>query len=75
MKLTHDNKISISIALAIFALLLYVTASSHDYQEETLEQMPDSTKLMVIRELEDAGTYTTPDNIFREYTEHPEKYK
>ncbi len=75
MKLTNDNKISLSIAIAIFASLLYITTSSHDYQEETLEQMPDSTKLMVIRELEDAGTYTTPDNIFREYTEHPEKYK
>ncbi len=75
MQLTNDNKISLSIAIAIFAFLLYITTSSHDYQEETLEQMPDSTKLMVIRELEDAGTYTTPDNIFREYTEHPEKYK
>ena len=75
MQLTTDNKISLSIAIAIFAFLLYITASSHDYQEETLEQMPDSTKLMVIRELEDVGTYTTPDNIFREYTQHPEKYK
>ena len=75
MQLTTDNKISLSIAIAIFAFLLYIPTSSHDYQDETLEQMPDSTKLMVIRELEDVGTYTTPDNIFREYTEHPEKYK
>ena len=75
MKLTTDNKISLSIAIALLVIFLFATASSHDYQEETLEQMPDSTKLMVIRELEDAGTYTTPDNIFREYTGHPEKYK
>jgi len=71
--LSTDNKISISIILAMFILFAFIGLSSYEYDHDLYHGIPIEEKQEIIKVLQANHIPASQENILWEYkNKHPE---